>query len=1152
MKFLSLGLDRYGRFTDRELAFAPAPITLIHGANEAGKTTTLAAITDVLFGIEERSRFNFLHDYKAMRLSARIAGADGQELAFARLKRRNAALVDPASETPLPEDCLAPFLGGHDRRAFLEIFGLDQRRLREGGRALINGGGDLAEALLVAAPGLGQVVRLRDTLKDSAGKIFNPDRRNANHEFYAAFDDWKQTRSAIEAQEIRIDEVRRLTDAARAAAEARQAAVGAASESERAAAQAQMLLAALKHIHALDAEAEALAALGPLPRLPPGTLADARARLAAHAEATHALARAEQEEAAAAEALAALPQDGAVAALEADIRAADEERAAVAKELLSLPKRQAEVTAHRATLARIAHALEIADAASLPARLPAAPLMARAEKLAGRMEAAAERTEALRLEAEQLSTRRRQIAAAAADMGHAADPAPQRLRLEALDGAEDRARRLRTQEEERRLADADLAERVARLALGLRDVEDLGRRSLPDLSAAETALRRVREETEAARRLADETAQLEAEAARIEARLATLNAGRPAPTAAAIDAARGSRDAAWADLRPLAHGTRPAQEADRETAARLEARMADADRLADERQTESTRLADLARAELDKADCAARLAQAARQRAVQDTRLTDARNGWAQLWHASGLDAPANDTVLAALREAETIRQARTASQRMLAALEDLRATVVRDQAEIAHLRTDLGLPPLNDGPPRMADIRTAVAEREARFQSARDLERDRRQAEEAAAGLTERSRRLQAERTALAGEAAEVWPALALRAEAGPEEARAALTQWREAASFAAQLATAEQRVAGIERDKAEFIAHVAALAERLGLDAGEATATAATLSARRERALQMQARAEMAQATLTTRREALAAARRAGDLAAEALTGLLATAGLEDAADLPPLLDRLEAAAACAERIARIRQQLADSPAAMDEAAIRAAIAGQDEPTLARRAAEAADDRARAEATLHAAIEQDTQARATLAELERRTGAAGAAQEAQGALIAVADAMERFTRAHVAQRLLTVAIDRYRERHHNPVVTRASEAFARLTCGRWSGIGIDYDETPPRLAALREGRMVTLDGLSEGTADQLFLALRVAAIEEHARRATPLPFIADDLFVSFDEARTAAGFTLLRELAAVTQVIVLTHHDHLVDVAERTLGDGVATIRL
>ncbi len=84
MRFHSLGLDRYGRFTDRVLEFDPrSRVTIVQGANEAGKTTALAAVTDALFGIELRSRFDFLH---AGQGHAHIRAHRGDGRARARLR----------------------------------------------------------------------------------------------------------------------------------------------------------------------------------------------------------------------------------------------------------------------------------------------------------------------------------------------------------------------------------------------------------------------------------------------------------------------------------------------------------------------------------------------------------------------------------------------------------------------------------------------------------------------------------------------------------------------------------------------------------------------------------------------------------------------------------------------------------------------------------------------------------------------------------------------------------------------------------------------------------------------------------------------------------------------------------------------------------
>ena len=61
-------------------------------------------------------------------------------------------------------------------------------------------------------------------------------------------------------------------------------------------------------------------------------------------------------------------------------------------------------------------------------------------------------------------------------------------------------------------------------------------------------------------------------------------------------------------------------------------------------------------------------------------------------------------------------------------------------------------------------------------------------------------------------------------------------------------------------------------------------------------------------------------------------------------------------------------------------------------------------------------------------------------------------------------------------------------------------------------------------MHALSEGARDQLYLALRLAYVEDYASRAEPPPFVGDDLFASFDDVRTAHG---LRALAAIGETV-------------------------
>ena len=79
----------------------------------------------------------------------------------------------------------------------------------------------------------------------------------------------------------------------------------------------------------------------------------------------------------------------------------------------------------------------------------------------------------------------------------------------------------------------------------------------------------------------------------------------------------------------------------------------------------------------------------------------------------------------------------------------------------------------------------------------------------------------------------------------------------------------------------------------------------------------------------------------------------------------------------------------------------------------------------------------------------------------------------------------------------------------------------------------------------MSKGTREQLFLALRIAAIERYVATSGPVPVVFDDVFVESDPPRSERIFEALGELANSTQVIVLTHHEHLIDVGRKALKD-------
>ena len=201
-----------------------------------------------------------------------------------------------------------------------------------------------------------------------------------------------------------------------------------------------------------------------------------------------------------------------------------------------------------------------------------------------------------------------------------------------------------------------------------------------------------------------------------------------------------------------------------------------------------------------------------------------------------------------------------------------------------------------------------------------------------------------------------------------------------------------------------------------------------------------------------------------------------------------------------------------------------------------------------------LTTAAETRAQARDAFQAIGGDDAAARAEARRQEALAEIREVSERYVRVRTSAMLLQWAIDRYRREKQGPLLKRAAQLFATITGNSFKDLRVDYAENnQAHLTGLRpDGEFVRVAGMSSGTEDQLYLALRVAAIEDYLDRADVLPFVADDLFLNFDNDRAGAGFEVLGELSKKTQVLFFTHHLHLLDIARETLGGSITIVKL
>ncbi|MEI6206794.1 MAG: AAA family ATPase [Desulfuromonadales bacterium] len=175
----------------------------------------------------------------------------------------------------------------------------------------------------------------------------------------------------------------------------------------------------------------------------------------------------------------------------------------------------------------------------------------------------------------------------------------------------------------------------------------------------------------------------------------------------------------------------------------------------------------------------------------------------------------------------------------------------------------------------------------------------------------------------------------------------------------------------------------------------------------------------------------------------------------------------------------------------------------------------------------------------------LEQMDGSGKAAEmleKAESALARVRRLAGRYVRLKVAGQILKREIELYRCEHQDPVLKIASRYFAELTFGAYAGLKTDLDDDgQPVLAGITtDARSRTVDQMSSGTRDQLYLSLRLATLEWRLEKHQPMPFIADDLLVNFDDTRSEATLRALSELGTKNQVILFTHHRQIVTIAE------------
>ncbi|MGF1456800.1 MAG: AAA family ATPase [Alphaproteobacteria bacterium] len=1160
MRLRRLDLVRYGKFTDFSLDLGPAEpgradLHVIFGPNEAGKSTAFNGYLDLLYGIPERTPYSFLHG-SALRVSALLETPD-RSLVLTRVKKRGSDLLD-GDDQPADPQGLAAILHGLDQDSYKHMFFLDDDTLERGGEAILNSEGDVGRLLFSAAAGLGDLAKTVEDLGRKADDFHKPRARSGElRELKGRLEDLRKERKTQDVEASAFEALRRARDdAATQFDKAAKVFLDCSRERDR----LKGLEAALADADLLSGVQTRLEGLTAYPPVPKAWTEEVRALDVALKTATNLERQALEEMDRQDAALAALERDTECLAQEHVIAAATAAEAQALAARTALSDLRADLDGAKADIIRLVDRLGGAPDLDPRTVLVGEEILEALANLAADHDRLVTAEETARAEREGAEAALREARSVADEVG------PPEAQAQAQgEGPGSLIERLRARDPESALrhAAAALEEARARLEPALRALapwtgtaEDLSACPVPTKAQAARWRDRVlalRKDSEALER--DITRHTD-EWARLEAAVDATTKAMPDLGDGAAEDARSARDAAW-----TAHKAT----LDPDTAAAFEAAMGRHDRIAEARLAGSEALARLREDGRKRAETGAALDRLKARRETFHAELGDLAGEMRSALEAAGLphafdaeDLPAwlerHGTAQSLAAEAAA---AQAAHQRARASLEESNA-LLRAAVDGEASARDPG--PDDDASVRAAFV-TLMARAEA-MDKAATLRQEK--ARHAAEGLRKAKSDLEARRRAH-GDAAtalstwqEAWtrhiegcwlegraPRLVARQVPVIRDLRHAVDQRERCAA----------QISAREADVRHFADRVAALMAALGeADAGDPYATLKAL----ERRLDAAREAERRAADHGERRAELEEqARKAGRDAAEARERVAvmaahfpAQADVETVDDLQQAIDQAAERGRLEREVEDLGRRVAKALDGQDADEARAILERTDRADLADRirAADCAVEDAQQERDRRLGERRDA-----VRALEAVGGddrAARLEEARRVVLLEIEDKAERALRLRLGLMLAERALARYRDLHRSTMLAHTAQAFRTMTGGAFEDLATHPGERNRETLIARRaggGASIEVGNMSKGTRFQLYLALRLAGYRRFCETAGPLPFIADDIMETFDDARAAEAFGLLKEIGRVGQAIYFTHHDHLCAIARDVCGPDV-----
>jgi uncharacterized protein YhaN len=1146
MRLDRLDLTRYGKFTDYIIDFGEKivgqpDVHLIYGPNEAGKSTALAAFLDLLFGIEFRTRYNFLHDNRTMRIGAKLNLTAGEH-ELVRVKSQQNTLLNAMGQ-PVSDGLILGDLGSIDRQSYRNMFSLDDDILESGGEDIIASKGDVGQLLYAASAGVADLSKNLAGIRGAADAFYKRGSRSQELQIL------KQQLAELKSQRETIDtlasEYARLVDQRDRLKGKYEAAMIDRTGIQSRQMQIQRLLSAQPRLSALRGLREQLTPLAALPEAPPGwaeslpDLRDNEIELGTSAQFI-----ADKVEQLTSE-LNGIVVDEVALNVASRMTQLGELRARHLTAEKDIPHRQNELKAVDFAISEILIRVERPDEPNPVRLLLSASHLSTLNRLIearSGIEAAVLATQEERAKAEaRLGEVQTQLEQAAGGVHQAVNDgciAAFSASIAALRSS-DHATRERLAARAYAAHLETLADRIRELRPWEGGIELLVNMLVPGTDEIERWKAAVVAAEQAIHSRCADVERLTSDLQRRSAAMKIISIIPGVVPDDEVARSRAAREQAWVDHR---------RTLDEDSAVVFELALRRDDTVVSDRHAHTAEAATLRQANLEHAAVEVDLQQAT---VLKDKAIAALQKILSEITAAIQSRTPGLPMDMQLLQW-ETWLQRRT---KAIEVWENARGEMrlldaARDDGNAALAKLVTAFEAAAIPYDKNASFEALLAAAQAPIEREAELKTLRQNVGNAECDLTER-KRLAAEALGRDTAWSTDWAAACSACWLGEGGVIPPLPVVRDAIKAISGLkAEIDKRVVltgridAMKQDQNDFAEKIATIATEMNLALAKGTAldTAEAIDS----SVQNAKTAKLALATKKIELEE--ALRKQRDLDAaianheKRKTEITGYFKVETLNDVARLLEQIKTKIELREQAA---QAVNDILTAIGLSTIEEAELALDQADRDALAAEYATLTEKFEEYDQLSRDISTaysKAKDKIEDIGGDDAVAKIESKRRTIQLDIDDRAAAYLRLRLGAAAAEQALRIYRDQHRSSMMQHASSAFQTISRGAYARLNTHVEKDSEVLVAIgaNGGSKLAVE-LSKGTRFQLYLALRVAGYHEFSRTRPSLPFIADDIMETFDDFRAEEAFRLFAGMANVGQVIYLTHHQHLIDIARR-----------